>query len=135
MHVYGLGCSFKAWCSLICGLSHNERRAATKTNFILMQFWCYTTGHRFHRNGREWRSIVCVCLSPCVLLQSGVFSDVWYLLHVVEGLGRIKKREAGVEAMFQEFVSFRSGPFISQSHAVFRFVCVLCTHSRDVCCL
>ena len=39
-------------------------------------------------------------------------SDVWYLPHVVEGLGRIKKREAGVEAMFQEFVSFMSGSLI-----------------------
>ena len=33
-------------------------------------------------------------------------SDVWYLQHLVECLGRTKKREAGVEATFQEFVFF-----------------------------
>ena len=33
-------------------------------------------------------------------------SDVWYLPHLVECLGRTQKREAGVEAVFQEFVSF-----------------------------
>ena len=33
-------------------------------------------------------------------------SDVWYLPHLLECLGRTKKREAGVEATFQELVSF-----------------------------
>ena len=71
------------------------------------------------------------CLSPCALLQFGVFSDVWYLLHFVEGLGRIKKREAGEEAMVQEFVSFMSGSLILCLMR-YSFFCVLCTHSRDV---
>ena len=62
-------------------------------------------------------------------------SDVWYLPHVVECLGRTKKREAGVEAMFQEFVSFMSGSLILCLMRHSLFFCVLCTHSRDVCCL
>ena len=67
------------------------------------------------------------CLSPCALLQFGVFSDVWYLPHVVECLGRTKKREAGVEAMFQEFVSFMSGSLILclMGYVFFYLFCVL----------
>ena len=53
----------------------------------------------------------------------------WYLPHVVEGLGRIKKREAGVEAMFQEFVSFRSGSFNYLSHWVFLLFVVCFVYS------
>ena len=56
----------------------------------------------------------------------------------MEGLGRIKKREAGVEAMFQDVCFFLClGLLFSLSHVVFHFVlfsCVSCTHARDVCC-
>ena len=59
-------------------------------------------------------------------------SDVWYLQHFVECLGRIKKREAGVEAMFQEFVSFMSGSLVFCLMRYSLSFGVLCIHSRDV---
>ena len=66
------------------------------------------------------------CPSPCALLQFSFFSDVWYLPHFVEGLGRIKKREAGVEAMFQDFCFFLClGPQLSVSCGI-PFCFVLC---------
>ena len=57
-------------------------------------------------------------------------SDVWYLPHVVECLGRTKKREAGVEAMFQEFVSFMFGSLILSlmRYSLFVFVCCVLIH-------
>ena len=77
------------------------------------------------------------CPSPCALLSFSLLSDVWYLPHIMEGLGRIKKGEAGVRLCFRMLVSFYVWVLISLSHVVFHFVlfvCVLCTLSRDVCC-
>ena len=50
---------------------------------------------------------------------------------LVEGLGRTKKREAGVEAMFQVFfVSFYVWALNSLYHVGFHVgdFCVMCTH-------
>ena len=53
---------------------------------------------------------------------------------VVEWLGRTKKREAGVEAMFQEFVSFMSGSFIFVSWGIpFVVLCVFCVLIHVMC--
>ena len=71
------------------------------------------------------------CPSPCALLQFSLLSDVWYLPHIMEGLGRIKKREAGVEAMFQDvcFVLCQ-GLYFSVSRGIsFRFVFLCAVYS------
>ena len=107
LHVHELGCRSTVLCSLICVLSHIDKRAETHTQFVVMPCWCL-----------HFVRVQVLCFN------SASFPDVWYSPHFRWKGWDVPKRGwlgGGYVSGFVLFL-FMSGSLIICILSVFHFV-------------